>query len=69
MARISVLGAGRMGAALVGAFAKSGHSVTVWKRTARRAKLEAVHRVFQRAFEAGHRDDDIAAAYEGMGRG
>ena len=27
---------------------------------------EALDRVFQRAVEAGHRDDDIAAAYEGM---
>ncbi|AKU97888.1 dehydrogenase, putative [Labilithrix luteola] len=43
MARISILGAGRMGAALVTAFAKGGHAVTVWNRTASRAKpLEAV---------------------------
>jgi 3-hydroxyisobutyrate dehydrogenase-like beta-hydroxyacid dehydrogenase len=42
MARISVLGAGRMGAALVTAFAKAGHAVTVWNRTASRtAPLEA----------------------------
>jgi 3-hydroxyisobutyrate dehydrogenase-like beta-hydroxyacid dehydrogenase len=42
MARISVLGAGRMGAALVTAFAKAGHTVTVWNRTSSNAKpLEA----------------------------
>lgn len=38
MARISVLGAGRMGAALATAFAKAGHTVTVWNRTAAKAK-------------------------------
>lgn len=37
MARISVLGAGRMGAALVRAFAKAGHTVSVWNRTAAKA--------------------------------
>jgi 3-hydroxyisobutyrate dehydrogenase-like beta-hydroxyacid dehydrogenase len=42
MATISVLGAGRMGAALVRAFARAGHSVTVWNRTPGKAKaLEA----------------------------
>jgi 3-hydroxyisobutyrate dehydrogenase-like beta-hydroxyacid dehydrogenase len=38
MARISVLGAGRMGAALVTAFAKAGHTVSVWNRTAAKAQ-------------------------------
>ncbi len=42
MTTISVLGAGRMGAALVRAFARAGHSVAVWNRTAGKAKaLEA----------------------------
>lgn len=42
MARISVLGAGRMGAALVTAFTRAGHAVTVWNRTrARATPLEA----------------------------
>lgn len=43
MAKISVLGAGRMGSALVRAFAAAGHSVTVWNRTAAKCKpLEAI---------------------------
>lgn len=43
MAQVSVLGAGRMGAALVTAFIKAGHSVTVWNRTASKCKpLEAL---------------------------
>jgi 3-hydroxyisobutyrate dehydrogenase-like beta-hydroxyacid dehydrogenase len=42
MKTISILGAGRMGAALVRAFARAGHSVTVWNRTPHKAKaLEA----------------------------
>jgi hypothetical protein len=27
---------------------------------------EAIHRVFQRAVDAGHRDDDVASAYVGL---
>ena len=42
MAHISVLGTGRMGSALAIAFARAGHDVTVWNRTAAKAKhLEA----------------------------
>lgn len=37
MAAICVLGAGRMGAAIITAFAKAGHDVTVWNRTASKA--------------------------------
>ena len=35
---VTVLGLGRMGSALAGAMARSGHTVTVWNRTASRAK-------------------------------
>ncbi|WP_075097693.1 NAD(P)-dependent oxidoreductase [Sandaracinus amylolyticus] len=38
MARVSILGAGRMGAALVRALAKAGHAVTVWNRTESKAR-------------------------------
>ncbi|NUP12072.1 MAG: NAD(P)-dependent oxidoreductase [Polyangiaceae bacterium] len=42
MATISVLGAGLMGAALVRAFARGGHAISVWNRTPHKAKaLEA----------------------------
>jgi 3-hydroxyisobutyrate dehydrogenase-like beta-hydroxyacid dehydrogenase len=58
MATISVLGAGRMGAALVTAFVKAGHDVTVWNRTA--AKADALRargaRVAASLAEAAHAD-------------
>lgn len=38
MSTISVLGAGRMGAALVTGFIEAGHDVTVWNRTASKAE-------------------------------
>ena len=39
MARVTVLGTGNMGSALVRAFVATGHSVTVWNRTAANAEV------------------------------
>ncbi|MBZ4401161.1 NAD(P)-binding domain-containing protein [Myxococcus sp. AS-1-15] len=36
---VTVIGLGKMGSALAGAFLRAGHRVTVWSRTASRAEL------------------------------